>query len=421
MDQIHQGIYLQVDQTKKFKTINFSINFLEPLHRENISRRALLANILENSNETDRTPDQIAAKLENLYGANFSFGQFTEGQVSVLSISGICPAPQFLPDQEDVFGALLALVKKSLFQPAKAANLPAFDSTIFDREKLNLQHKIQSYLDDKQYAAMLATKALYFGADSAQAISSLGDIKDLEAITAENLWQYLTEMLEKNQILITVTGDTEAIDLEQLFDWSELQDRATAELPLFYNQPLTSEVAVATDYLPVTQGKLNLIYQAPVKYYQGAYFAYLVANTIFGGSAQSLLFLDVREKSSLAYYASSAIDTFTGTVTVQTGIDSDKKKEVLDKVAIELQLLQSGSFDETLFENAKKLLVDQFAMRSDSPFGRNLRYLFKFLEPQVMMSVAEFTAAIDQVTMAQVKAAAATFELQAIYAIEKEG
>ena len=39
---------------------------------------------------------------------------------------------------------------------------------------------------------------------------------------------------------------------------------------------------------------------------------------------------------------------------------------------------------QELIENGKKLLIDQFSMRSDSPFGRNLRYLFKFLEPKVI-------------------------------------
>ncbi len=53
-------------------------------------------------------------------------------------------------------------------------------------------------------------------------------------------------------------------------------------------------------------------------------FALQVFNGIFGGFPHSKLFMNVREKEHLAYYASSSIDTFRGFMTVQTGIDGKK-------------------------------------------------------------------------------------------------
>ncbi|MCH4172549.1 MAG: insulinase family protein [Lactobacillus sp.] len=420
MDQIHQGIYLQIDQTDKFKTINFTINFLEPLQKANISKRALLAAILENSNNTEKTPDQIAVHLENLYGANFSLSHYVEGQTSILSLSAICPAPQFLPAHEDVFHALVALIKKNLFQPAQEAGVAAFDQAIFNREQTNLKHKVQSYLDDKQYAAALATKSLYFGADNPVALPTTGRLVDIEAISAANLWAYFEQLLVQNQVVITVTGDVAALDIEGTFDWPELRPRPKqTELPLFYQQPLKPEVNQGQQQLSVTQGKLNLMYQVPVTYYGPQYFDYLVANTVFGGSAQSMLFMNVREKLSLAYYANSNLDAFTGTIMVQTGIDSDKKDVVLAEIDNQLARIQKGDIDDVLIANAKKLLIDQFAQRSDSPFGRNLRYLFQFLQPAVVMDTPAFATAVNGVTKAAIQAAASNFKLQTIYAIEK--
>ena len=52
-------------------------------------------------------------------------------------------------------------------------------------------------------------------------------------------------------------------------------------------------------------------------------------NALFGGTPLSLLFTNVREKASLAYYASSNIDAFRGAVMVQTGIESHQKERVL--------------------------------------------------------------------------------------------
>lgn len=420
MTQIHQGIYLHLDSTQKFKTINFTINFLAPATADNIGQRALLCEILENSNAMSHTPAEIASQLETLYGANFSLSHFVEGQVSVVSVSGICPAAQFLPDQEDVLTPLLSLVKASLFNPAQSEDGTAFAQDVFKREKDNLMRKINAYLDDKQYAAILGTKALYYGADSPMAMPAMGSLAAIEALNPTQLWTYFQQMMAHDQIFISVTGDDPKLDLETLFDWPQWQDRQDQPLELNFTQPLFTEVKQQQKAMAVTQGKLNLMYQVPVRYYQDNYFAYLLANTVFGGSAQSLLFLNVREKASLAYYASSALDTFTGTVLVQTGIDSDKQAQVQDTIAQQLQALQSGDFDPILIENAKKMLIDQFSARGDSPFGRNLRYLFQFLVPQVIMEPSIFAQRVSEIDKADIQRAAQSFQLQAVYAIERE-
>ena len=54
------------------------------------------------------------------------------------------------------------------------------------------------------------------------------------------------------------------------------------------------------------------------------YAATLVAEELFGGSSLSLLFTNVREKASLAYYASSMFDAFRGSMLVQTGIEEKR-------------------------------------------------------------------------------------------------
>ncbi|WP_416353874.1 EF-P 5-aminopentanol modification-associated protein YfmF [Agrilactobacillus fermenti] len=418
MIELKPGIYLQIDPTNKFKTINFTINFLEKATKKNISKRALLAQILENSNAKYQTPDQIATELEQLYGADYSFSQYLQGNISVLSVSGICADPKFLPTTADIFTDLLADVRLALFQPALETSADAFDTTIFQREQQNLSHRLGAYLDDKQYAAMLATRQLYFGEDAPLSSSSLGTLADLQQITADNLYTYYRQMLAANEIVITVTGDVTEAQLRKLFDWPELVARNREKIALYYAQPLFQKVKSMQQQADVVQSKLNMMFQAPVHYYHEGYFAFLLANTIFGGSAQSLLFMNVREKQSLAYYASSSFDAFTGTILVQTGIDLKQKQKVIDSITAQLSALSTGQVAQTLVDNAKTLLIDQFAMRSDAPFGRNLRYLFQFLEPRVIMDSETLKTKIQQVDLAQIQAAAAQFKLQAVFALE---
>ena len=51
------------------------------------------------------------------------------------------------------------------------------------------------------------------------------------------------------------------------------------------------------------------------------YAAMMVGNTLFGGSSNSKLFLNVREKLSLCYYASSAYHRQKRLITVSSGIE----------------------------------------------------------------------------------------------------
>ncbi|MCQ5003442.1 insulinase family protein, partial [Escherichia coli] len=68
--------------------------------------------------------------------------------------------------------------------------------------------------------------------------------------------------------------------------------------------------------------KLNLAYHFPVFYRDENYYAALVMNGILGGTPYSKLFANVREKASLAYYASSQLRLFSSHLAIQTGIDA---------------------------------------------------------------------------------------------------
>ncbi|MGV7784664.1 insulinase family protein, partial [Mycobacterium kansasii] len=59
------------------------------------------------------------------------------------------------------------------------------------------------------------------------------------------------------------------------------------------------------------QAKLNLAYQLPIYRSDADFLPAVVFNAAFGGTPLSLLFTNVREKASLAYYASSDYNPFT--------------------------------------------------------------------------------------------------------------
>ena len=83
----------------------------------------------------------------------------------------------------------------------------SFDEATFAREKENLDHYLASLDDDRQTQAALGVQQLYFGADQDQAIPSFGTREDLGIATASSLAAYYQEMMQHDQVIITVLGD----------------------------------------------------------------------------------------------------------------------------------------------------------------------------------------------------------------------
>ena len=60
------------------------------------------------------------------------------------------------------------------------------------------------------------------------------------------------------------------------------------------------------------QGKLHLGFSTPITFQHPDYPKMQMTNGVFGGFAHSKLFMNVREKESMAYYASSSYASHYG-------------------------------------------------------------------------------------------------------------
>ena len=88
--------------------------------------------------------------------------------------------------------------------------------------------------------------------------------------------------------------------------------------------------------MDVTQGKLGMGFACGSDDYAAA----LMGNTLFGGSSNSKLFLNVREKLSLCYYASSAYHRQKRLITVSSGIEFQNYQKAYDEIMAQLAAVQ---------------------------------------------------------------------------------
>lgn len=407
-----KGVHLHVLPTKKYKTIQISLNFKTPLKKELATKRTLIAKLLEVNSK--KYPDQTAlrSKLSDLYGAGFGTNVSKKGNYHIFSVSMSMVNDKFISMESNLLEEATDFLKEILFHP-KAEN-GTFDDATFKREKEVLADDYDSLFDDKQAYAKLALLRLLFE-DEKQQVPSIGMKADLESITSESLFNDYQELLINDEIDIYVLGDVTKEKVAEIFGKFDFKDRPKKETAVFYSEEAASTANQQTEIQELTQAKYNLGYTTPVFYHGKDYYAGQVFNGLFGGYPHSKLFMNVREKESLAYYASSSLDTFNGTMIVQTGIDSkevDKVKEIITQQLIEMQ---KGNFSQEDFEQTKGMLKNNIIQSEDNPGSIIERTYANQLALGKVIYLTEWISKIEQVTKEEVVAVAKQIQLKATF------
>lgn len=414
---LQPGVNLTVIPTEKFKTIRLFFRFSTKHSKKVAAKRTLLTSLLETNSLNYPDNTKLSEKLADLYGASFGLNVGKKGNVHQVNLMMNLVNGKYIHNQE-IFAEGVNFIKEILFQPNIKNN--AFDFDTFQREKENLSDYLESLKEDKQTLAALRLQELYFADDIDQKTPSFGTKEDLKDLSAYDLVQTYQEMMTQDQIDIFVVGDVEEEKVRKTISTLPFTSRTFHQPDMFYQQELKAEVQEEVLYEPVIQAKLNLAYQTSIYYNDPQRFSLLVFNGLFGGFPHSKLFINVREKASLAYYASSTFDSFRGLVTVQTGIDGKNRQRVLSLIEKQLDSLKKGEFTESELQQTKVMLKNQFLLSLDSSRGLiEIAYLEQWLS-KLVESEEEFEKKIMAVTKADVKKVAEDLQLQAIFTIDKE-
>lgn len=412
-----QGVNLHVVPTEKYKTVRILVRFNTRLTRETITKRTLLSSLLETNSLN--YPDQVklSEQLAQLYGASFGINVNKKGNLHWLNLSMNLVNDRYL-ENSHVLKDAVDFVKEILFYPNIIDG--KFEEETFQREKENLNAYYESVSEDKQAYSSLALQNLYFSQSEDQKIPSFGTIEDLEKETPESIAAYYQQMIQKDQVDIFVLGDVEESVVAGLFRALPFTDRAAGVADIFYAQSSRNVIEERSEQEPLAQSKLNLGYHTDVYYGDENYFAMQIFNGVFGGFPHSKLFMNVREKENLAYYASSSIDTFRGLLTVQTGIDGKNRNQVLHLIAAELENIRQGNVTDLEIQQTKAMLKNQYLLSLDNASAVLENKYLDDLIPHLRLKDDEWLRRMEAVTLADVQRVAKLVQLQAIFFLEGE-
>ena len=412
--ELVKGVNLNIIPSKQFKTTRIFISFIKNIEsKKELAERALLANYLEMCSQNYPTQIDIARKLSQMYGASFGSSVDRRGNYQLINFSIDYIEGKYLVGNEDLLLEVIEFLKEIIFNPLKVGENKNFDEETFTRQKNNTITYLKSIKEDKQAYAAAKLRKLYFD-NEIQQVPSFGESEDVEKLTISDLMDAYQKMLNTDRVEIMISGDVNTDEVVNKFSVLPFKARNISRVSMSYTQEIKQEIVTQIDEEPLSQSKFDMAFRLPVVYRGDLHYAALVFNSLFGGSALSLLFTVVREKMSMAYYANSNFDPFRQLLVVQTGISYANKDKVQELILEQLERLKKGDFEDELLEQNKNNLISSYISRLDSQTSALLRAQSAALTG-INVTIEEWLDNLQSVTKDDVMKVAKMVELQATY------
>ena len=355
--EIKKGIKLNVIQTNKFKTNLIAIMLTTKLDRENVTKNALIPAVLRRGTKTLKTQEEINKKLEEMYGASLDCGLDKTGDNQVLKFYIETVNDEFLPqNSEDMLKKSLEQIFEFVFNPYLEND--GFKKEYVEQEKENLKQIIEGKIDNKaRYALDRCIEEMY--KNQPYGLYKYGYIEDMENINEKNLYEHYKKLISNCKIDIFVSGIVDE-EIENIIKENENIKKLQYRNPEYNKIEILSKKSekenVVQESMEVTQGKLIIGMDLDVDN-EDLRYDIMIYNCIFGGSANSKLFQNVREKASLAYTASSSYYRFKNNIFINCGIEIKNYDKALEIIKQQIEDMKNGDFTEEEVENAKNGII----------------------------------------------------------------
>ena len=352
--QIKEGIKLHLIKNERFKTNLIAVFLTMPLERENITKNAMIPMILRRGSKNMPTQEDISKNLEEMYGAIFDCGVEKKGENHILKFYLESINDEFLPESQgkilkESIDKLLEIVFNPLVENEE------FNKQYIEQEKINLKQIIEGRADNKsRYALDRCVEEMY--KDTNYSLYKYGYVEDLENINASNLYISYKKIIEQCNIDIYVSGivDEEIIKyIEENNNLKNINNRKSIIKKYEIEKEKPIKEKTIFENLDVNQGKLIMGLKVPMQTEDKQYDT-IIYNSILGGSANSKLFQNVREKASLAYTANSSYIRMKNTICINCGIEFENYEKAVEIIKTQLEEMKNGNFSEEDVENAKR-------------------------------------------------------------------
>ena len=418
--KLSDSLSLSYTETERFKSGILTLTIPLPLSAKSSAYAMLLAGILKRG--TEKYPDITALnkRLDELYASSLDVRSARIGKNLAIILTADMLDECYIPDGTDVLDGVLELIEQTLIYPRLENGV--FPEAIFRQEKRFLIDSINSSVNNTRAYASLRLAELMLASD--KEFPTVEELKNiLDGIDASELTDYFMSTVRKAPIEVFYVGNTakEVIEKKLMARFSLWR----ADMPFSPTLPIPEPKCpyrAESEMMPVSQGKLAMGFKVGTCIGEGEHKNHvaLLFNEIFGGSAMSKLFMNVREKLSLCYYCSSSYNQYMGTLTVSCGIEHANRALAENAILSELEDIRNGKISEAEFHAAITALENSYRQIYDNPydiqsfFGN--RAFFGFSE-----SIESAREGVLSVTPDEVSELAREIVLDSVFYVEPTG
>ena len=342
---------LHLINTKKLKTITVRVIFHTPIAKDEITKRALVSDILLQSSKKMNTRREMIIASEELYDADIAANNQRLGNYIFTSFN-----LQVLKDEYTEDGNL----EKAIEFLSEIILNPDIKDNKFNKEMLELvKHNSKVNLDslkEKTGAYSLIRLKESFAPNSPISYRINGYKDDLEDINVENLYETYYKMIDNDYVDIFVVGEYDNKEMlaliKKYFKFKKIK-KNKAPYMLDYIKPRKRRL-IARETTDNTQSKLAIACPISKLTSYERNYALIIANLILGGGVDSKLFKEVREENSLCYTIRSYVDRLDNLLIINAGIDRNNFTKTTKLISLKLDDMKKGKFSDSDISKAKE-------------------------------------------------------------------
>ncbi len=226
----------------------------------------------------------------------------------------------------------------------------------------------------------------------------LGYESTVSAFSRHNLFDYMAERYQPDNLLVAVAGNVDhnkVVELVgELLNHTDAGNTKNQEQPLQPYEVSKKEVRKPIEQTHMIMGRRALNYNHPDKY------LLLLANTILGGGMSSRLHQNIREKYGYCYsigpFNQSYVDS--GLFGVYIGTDIDYVTHVRELIIKEFERMQTEEVDAKELNEAKAQLKGKLLLSQENTSNRMTRLAKSELYFNRFVTLNELVQNIDEVT-----------------------
>lgn len=398
-------------KTDKFKTIGIRIDFKGTLTEEAITEREILSGVLSNSTKDCPTLRDIIMKKEELYQLGYDCSSLVSGNYLLFRAE-----TRFIDEKYTEKGMNETSIRfflDSLFKPNIEGN--HFKEETFLLEKRNYLEYLEGKEDDPDRYASIRFDQIR-GKNSSLAFDKSGNIEILKKLDSKKLYEVYQNMIKQDILNIFIVGNIDSEVFTNIFD-DYLQNHHTSlKNGSHYVEYPKKELEEVTETRNFTQSKLKMGYHVEGITEFERQYVLPCYNFILGGSVDSLLFKNVREKHSLCYDVHSSSSPIYGAVVIHAGIEAKDYEKTVSLIKENIEAMKKGEFDASELDKVKINYKASFKELFDNPFSSmNLYESHEYLGYDLL---EERIQNMDKITKEMVIELACKVKLDTIYFLE---